>query len=118
MYYVATVDPARTVGVVGAGTMGSGIAQLAAQSGLATILHDPIADALERGLARIERQWERRPAPGARERLTTAGDLEALGGCDLVIEAAPESLDLKGGIFRDLAELTDAVLATNTSSIP
>jgi 3-hydroxybutyryl-CoA dehydrogenase len=118
MYYVATVDPARTVGVVGAGTMGSGIAQLAAQSGLTTILHDPIADALERGLARIERQWERRPAPGARERLSTAGDIEALAECDLVIEAAPESLDLKGQIFRDLAEQTDAVLATNTSSIP
>jgi 3-hydroxybutyryl-CoA dehydrogenase len=108
----------RRVGVVGAGTMGAGIAQLAAQSGLETVLYDPVADALERGVQRIERAWEKRPVPGARERLHPTGALEDLGDCELVIEAAPERLELKGELLRELAEHTDAVLATNTSSIP
>jgi 3-hydroxybutyryl-CoA dehydrogenase len=108
----------RSVGVVGAGTMGAGIAQLAAQSGMETILHDPVPEALERGVARIERAWERRPAPGARERLRPTGALEELEACELVIEAAPERLELKGELLRELADRTDAVLATNTSSIP
>jgi 3-hydroxybutyryl-CoA dehydrogenase len=108
----------RTVGVVGAGTMGAGIAQLAAQSGIATVLHDPVPGALERGVARIERAWSRRPAEGARERLRPAGALEELEGCELIVEAAPERLELKGELLRELAARTDAVLATNTSSIP
>jgi 3-hydroxybutyryl-CoA dehydrogenase len=108
----------RSVGVVGAGTMGAGIAQLAAQSGLRTTLHDPVPEALERGVARIERAWEKRPVEGARERLRPAGALEELAGCDLVIEAAPERLELMGELLRELAGHTDAVLATNTSSIP
>jgi 3-hydroxybutyryl-CoA dehydrogenase len=108
----------RTVGVVGAGTMGAGIAQLAAQSGLDTMLHDAFPAALERGVQRIEAAWERRPVEGARDRLRTAERLDDLGDCDLVIEAAPERLDLKSELLRDLAARTDAVLATNTSSIP
>jgi 3-hydroxybutyryl-CoA dehydrogenase len=108
----------RKLGVVGAGTMGAGIAQLAAQSGLATVLHDPVVDALARGVQRIERAWEKRPADGARERLHPTGALEDLGDCDLIIEATPERLELKGELLRELAERTQAVLATNTSSIP
>ncbi len=108
----------RSVGVVGAGTMGAGIAQLAAQSGTPTILHDPVPEALDRGVARIEAAWERRPVQGARERLRPARALEELAGCELIIEAAPERLELKGELLRELAGHTDAVLATNTSSIP
>jgi len=108
----------RSVGVAGAGTMGAGIAQLAAQSGLQAVLHDPVPGALERGIARIEEAWRRRPADGARERLRAAAGLDGLAGCDLVIEAAPERLELKGELLRELAAHTGAVLATNTSSIP
>jgi 3-hydroxybutyryl-CoA dehydrogenase len=108
----------RTVGVVGAGTMGAGIAQLAAQSGIQTVLHDPVPGALERGVTRIERAWSRRPVEGARERLHPAGALEELEGCELIVEAAPERLELKGELLGELAARTDAVLATNTSSIP
>lgn len=108
----------RTVGVVGAGTMGAGIAQLAAASGIATVLHDPFPEALERGVARIEAAWERRPVDGARARLRPAAALEELVECDLVIEAVPERLELKGELLRELAGRTSAVLATNTSSLP
>ncbi|MEA2179475.1 MAG: 3-hydroxybutyryl-CoA dehydrogenase, partial [Solirubrobacteraceae bacterium] len=71
-----------------------------------------------RGVERIERAWQRRPVPGARDHLQPASALEELGECDLIIEAAPERLELKGELLRELADRTDAVLATNTSSIP
>ena len=108
----------RIVGVVGAGTMGAGIAQLAAQSGLETVLHDPVPEALERGVTRIEASWSKRPVEGARERLRPVGALEELEACELIIEAAPERLELKGELLRELAAHTEAVLATNTSSLP
>jgi 3-hydroxybutyryl-CoA dehydrogenase len=108
----------RIVGVVGAGTMGAGIAQLSAQSGMETVLHDPVPEALERGVARMEASWEKRPVEGARERLRPVGALEELEACELIIEAAPERLELKGELLRELAAHTDAVLATNTSSLP
>jgi 3-hydroxybutyryl-CoA dehydrogenase len=104
------------VGVVGAGTMGAGIAQLAAQAGAETLLHDPIAD-VDAAIAKIVARWERKeqsfdaplPAPA----------LEDLAGCDVVIEAAPERLELKRELFAKVGELApDAVLASNTSSIP
>jgi 3-hydroxybutyryl-CoA dehydrogenase len=91
------------VGVAGAGTMGAGIAALAAASGLRTLLYDPDPDALAR-------------APEGPERVA---DLGALAPCRLVIEAAPEDLEVKRALFARLAELVDAdaVLATNTSSL-
>ncbi len=118
----------EVIGVVGAGTMGSGIAQLACQAGARTLLHDPVPEALERGAAavraRFEREAERgRMDPGAAEaasaRLEAAESLDALAPCGLVIEAAPESLELKHELFGRLSELVapDAVLATNTSSL-
>ncbi len=104
------------VGVVGAGTMGAGIAQLAAQAGAETLLHDPIAD-LDAAIAKIVARWERKgssftaPLP--------APELSDLAGCDVVVEAAPERLELKRELFGTLGELApDAVLASNTSSIP
>jgi 3-hydroxybutyryl-CoA dehydrogenase len=95
-----SLDP---VGVAGAGTMGAGIAALAAASGLRTLLYDPDPDALER-------------APDGPERVA---DLAALAPCRLVIEAAPEDLEIKRALFAGLAEVVepDCVLATNTSSL-
>src|SRR5215213_2795500 len=106
----ARMEPARVIGVAGAGTMGAGIAQLAAQSGARALLHDPDPAALERGLARVrERGADAEAAP----------ELAALAACDLVIEAAPEDLAVKADLFRALADVVrdDCVLATNTSSL-
>lgn len=116
------------VGVLGAGTMGSGIAQAAALAGARVLLHDPVADALEHGLAaalsNLERgarrgRWNEREATTAGERLSLAADLGTLAPCDLIIEAAPESLELKQDLFTRAAAIVrhDCVLATNTSSL-
>jgi 3-hydroxybutyryl-CoA dehydrogenase len=117
------------LGVVGAGTMGAGIAQLGCLAGMDTVLHDPIREALEKGAAAIhanldkgaERgRWSRDDAAAAHDKLTPAGSLDRLAGCELVIEAAPENVELKRELFQRLGEICgpDAVLATNTSSIP
>jgi 3-hydroxybutyryl-CoA dehydrogenase len=117
------------VGVVGAGTMGAGIAQLACLSGARTLLHDPLAEALERGVARIRRdlrrgadrgRWTAGEAEAAATRLEPVAALNDLAPCDVVIEAAPEDLALKRELFGALATVVadDCVLATNTSSLP
>ncbi|HEX7290893.1 MAG TPA: 3-hydroxyacyl-CoA dehydrogenase NAD-binding domain-containing protein [Conexibacter sp.] len=119
----------RVVGVVGAGTMGGGIAQLAVLAGARTLLHDPVPEALERGAAALranldkgaERgRWSAADAEAAAARLEPVVDLAAFAPCELVIEAAPERLDLKRELFGRLAEIVapDCVLASNTSSIP
>src|SRR3954447_19181480 len=108
------MPPPRIVGVLGAGTMGAGIAQLAAAAGARTLVHDPDPAALERGLERARRRLgEETGAPLAR-----AGELGALAGAEVVIEAAPESLELKRELLSRAAEAAGAecVLATNTSS--
>jgi 3-hydroxybutyryl-CoA dehydrogenase len=117
------------IGVVGAGTMGAGIAQLAAQTGARTLLHDPLPEALERGLesarAGFAKLVERgklaaEEAEAAATRLEPAAGLEGLDDCQLVIEAAPESPALKAELFERLSGIVapDCVLATNTSSLP
>jgi 3-hydroxybutyryl-CoA dehydrogenase len=119
----------RRLGVVGAGTMGAGIAQLGALAGIDTVVHDPVSDALAAGLERTranlakgaERgRWSADEATGAGKRLHGADALGGLAGCDMVIEAAPERLELKRDLFGRLSEACGpaAVLATNTSSIP
>jgi 3-hydroxybutyryl-CoA dehydrogenase len=116
------------VGVAGAGTMGAGIAQLACLAGYETMLHDPHLEALESGLERLRAdldrgaqrgRWSVAEAEAAGARLLPAAELEDLGGCDLVVEAAPEDLELKRALFGRLeaACATDAVLATNSSSL-
>jgi 3-hydroxybutyryl-CoA dehydrogenase len=124
----ADVAP-RVIGVAGAGTMGAGIAQLACQSGARTLLHDPLPEALERGLERIRTQLDRAVQRGrlsaedaeqASERLEPAAALEDLAPAELVIEAAPERLELKRELFERLSDgiVSEAcVLATNTSSL-
>jgi 3-hydroxybutyryl-CoA dehydrogenase len=117
------------IGVAGAGTMGAGIAQLAALAGYETLLHDPQPEALDRGLERLrgdldrgaERErWTAAEAEAAKERVRAAGSLEDLGRAALVVEAAPEDLALKRVLFAALEDACadDAVLATNTSSLP
>jgi 3-hydroxybutyryl-CoA dehydrogenase len=112
------------IGVVGAGTMGAGIAQLAAAAGARTLLHDPDELALQRGLDRARDglgRWSAkgRAAPDSAARLEGVGGLEDLAPCELVIEAAPESLPLKRELFAELSRIAPAaVLASNTSSIP
>ena len=116
------------IGVVGAGTMGLGIAQLAAQAGARTLLYDPVPEALAAARERMAAALER---PVARGRMTAAEaeatvgrvepveDIAALAPCAIVIEAAPEQLELKHELFAALARVTDpvCVLATNTSSL-
>jgi 3-hydroxybutyryl-CoA dehydrogenase len=123
------MNPPRVIGVAGAGTMGAGIAQLGCLSGSRTLLYDPIPEALERGLAQIsahlergvERgRWSREDADRASAALERAPALEDLKPCELVIEAAPERLELKRQLFAKLADgvvSEDCVLATNTSSL-
>lgn len=105
--------------------MGSGIAQLACQAGARTLLHDPDPEALQRGEAAIRERLERAVERGrvqavALGELQPAAALEDLAPCDLVIEAAPESLRLKRELFERLAAIVSprCVLATNTSSLP
>jgi 3-hydroxybutyryl-CoA dehydrogenase len=118
----------RRIGVVGAGTMGAGIAQIACLGGFEARLHDPVPEALtaadERVRAALEKgaerqRWSREEAEQAVGLLQIAPRLEDLADCELVIEAAPEDLALKQQLFAQLADLCgpDTVLATNTSSL-
>jgi 3-hydroxybutyryl-CoA dehydrogenase len=113
------------LGVVGAGTMGAGIAQLGCAAGMRTLLHDPVPEALERGAELVRAglaKWAERNRVDERASglLVRAGALDELAPCELVIEAAPERLELKRELFERLSEICgdDTVLATNTSSIP
>jgi 3-hydroxybutyryl-CoA dehydrogenase len=119
---------AQVIGVLGAGTMGAGIAQLACRSGARTLLFDPIPDALQRGVQKLTDGFDKDAARGrlsAQEaqagiaRLEAIDDMAALAPCELVIEAVPERIELKHEIYARLCEIVseDCVLATNTSSL-
>ena len=121
-------DAAGVIGVLGAGTMGAGIAQLACRSGAQTLLYDPIGEALERGVERARAGLQKEAARGrlsseeaqdAADRLQAVDDLAAFAPCELVIEAAPERLELKHELYGKLSGIVgeDCVLATNTSSL-
>jgi 3-hydroxybutyryl-CoA dehydrogenase len=120
--------PASVIGVLGAGTMGAGIAQLAARSGARTLLYDPFPEALARGIAgaedglrkeMVKGRLSEEDAAAASERLQPIEDMAALADCELVIEAAPERLELKHEMYAKLSEVVSeqCVLATNTSSL-
>jgi 3-hydroxybutyryl-CoA dehydrogenase len=122
------VELPEVIAVIGAGLMGAGIAQLAAQTGARTLLHDPIPEALEKGIAGIGKGLDRQVARGrmaAEEaeaitaRIEPVEQLEGLAEATFVIEAAPERMDVKLDLFDKLAKIVapDAVLATNTSSL-
>ncbi|POX41219.1 3-hydroxybutyryl-CoA dehydrogenase [Streptomyces sp. Ru73] len=120
---------ARKLAVIGAGLMGSGIAQVSAQAGWDVILRDVTDGALARGRSGIEASYEKFVAKGKLEaaaaeqalaRITTTTDLEAAADADIVVEAVFEKIEIKREIFQALDKLVreDAVLASNTSAIP
>ena len=115
------------VGVVGAGTMGNGIAQVAATAGYEVVVRDIEPEYVERGLdsvddslARLAEKGRLGDSPEAiRDRITGTTDLGALAEADVVVEAAVEDLEVKRSVFADLDAVTDddVVLATNTSTL-
>ena len=118
----------QTVGVIGAGQMGNGIAHVCALAGYSVLLNDVSADRIKAGMATINGNMARQVGKksiseddrkGALSRIKPAEKYDALSGCDLVIETATEKEEVKRKIFSDLcASLKpDAILATNTSSI-
>ena len=117
-----------TVGVIGAGTMGNGIAQVSAAAGLSVIMVDVAQPAVDRGIAAIGTSLDRlvkkeklsaQDAAALRTRIRGTTEYADLARADLVIEAATENLDIKRRIMRQVDEIIapEAVLATNTSSI-
>ena len=118
----------QKIGVVGAGTMGHGIAQVAAASGFDVVLVDSAPEALARGVERIGKglaRWVEKERMSEEEReaalgrLSSAGELAALVEADLVVEAVVERLEVKEAVLRELDRLlpAPAILASNTSSI-
>ncbi|MCG6892452.1 MAG: 3-hydroxybutyryl-CoA dehydrogenase [Desulfobacteraceae bacterium] len=119
----------KTFGIIGAGQMGGGIAQVAAMSGKSVILNDIQSEFVEKGLAGIEKNLSRSVDKGklaAEEkqavlaRIRTSTKLEDMAGADFVVEAATENESIKFQLFRDLDGICaePVILATNTSSIP
>ena len=118
----------KMIGVVGAGQMGSGIAEVALSSGFNVLMRDVTMEVVQKGRSRIVKDFDRRIQKGKMteaekettlQRLSTTIKLEDFGKCDFVIEAAVENIPLKWEIFRKLDEVTgkEAILASNTSSI-
>src|SRR5437870_73270 len=118
----------KTVGVVGAGTMGNGIAHVFAKAGYAVVLCDVKQEFVDRGLATLRKNLEREVAKGkttdearaaALASVTPATDRNALAACDFVVEAATEKFAIKAELFRDLDRLLrpEVIVASNTSSI-
>jgi 3-hydroxybutyryl-CoA dehydrogenase len=119
----------RTVGVIGAGQMGAGIAQVTAQAGFDVLLRDVDVARAEKGKTGIAKRLQRAVEGGKLEaaaadaalaRITPIGEPAAFSTCDLVIEAATEREEIKRAIFGEVAPLlgATAILASNTSSIP
>jgi 3-hydroxybutyryl-CoA dehydrogenase len=121
-------DMNETIGVIGAGTMGNGIAQTAASAGFDVVMSDISEDFLSRGLANISKSLDRfvkketmteEEKGSVLGRIRTATDLEALKNCSLVVEAATENFEIKRAIFEKLDFICspDTILSSNTSSI-
>ena len=119
----------NTLAVIGAGLMGSGIAQVSAAAGYEVVLRDVSDAATARGLAGITASFEKFVSKGkmaqadaeaALARISTTTDLGAAAGADVVVEAVFEDLEVKQGLFREVDKLAKegAVLATNTSALP
>jgi 3-hydroxybutyryl-CoA dehydrogenase len=119
----------KVFGVVGAGQMGNGIAQVAAQSGLDVIMYDISDEACRKGLSVIEKNFSKSVSKGKitedqknqyMAKIKVSSDLSSLSNADFAVEAAVEREDLKFRVFKDLDEICrkEIILATNTSSIP
>lgn len=118
----------ETIGVIGAGTMGNGIAQTAASAGFDVVMCDVKAEFVERGLANISKSLDRfvkketmteQQKAEVLGRIRTTTELDGLKGCSLIVEAATENFDIKKQIFEKLDSIcpADAILSSNTSSI-
>lgn len=118
----------QSIGVVGAGQMGRGIAQVAAFAGFDVIIFDLKDDALKFGIDFINKQldrgvskekWDQKTADETMGRIKGETDMKSLASCDLIVEAATENKEIKFSIFKELDAIAkkDAILATNTSSI-
>jgi 3-hydroxybutyryl-CoA dehydrogenase len=118
----------KTVGIVGAGQMGSGIAHVAAQAGYRVLLYDVSPERIEKGIATVNGNMARQVSHGKLEekdrqaamgRISATPDIENLAGADLVIEAATEDETIKRKIYQQICPVLnpEAILATNTSSI-
>ena len=116
------------IGVIGAGTMGNGIAQLAARAGYAVVMRDLKDEFLERGMSAIDNSLQRdvdkerlskEEKHSILERIRTATELDALSNASFVIEAVTEDLNIKTNVFKVLDQITapETILASNTSSI-
>ncbi|MFO8113756.1 MAG: 3-hydroxyacyl-CoA dehydrogenase NAD-binding domain-containing protein [Halorubrum sp.] len=115
------------VGVVGAGTMGNGIAQVAATAGYEVVMRDIEDEYVDRGLAAVDDSLDRLASKGAldedptaiRDRIAGTTDLDDLADVDVIVEAAVEDMGVKREVFADLDDVTDddVVLATNTSTL-
>ena len=125
---VRTFDDIEHIGVIGAGTMGAGIAQVAASSGYTVTMQDLEQEYLDAGLASIDKSLDRFVKREAideddkraiLDRLTVTTDQADLGEADIIIEAVAENLDIKKDVFSSLDDITDddVVLATNTSTL-
>ena len=119
----------KTLGVIGAGQMGNGIAQVAAMSGMDVIMNDISAEFVQKGLSNITKILSKNVAKekiseaekaSILGRISSSTDLEDMAGADFVVEAATENETLKFKIFKDLDSICppQAILSTNTSSIP
>jgi 3-hydroxybutyryl-CoA dehydrogenase len=117
-----------TLGVIGTGTMGCGIAQVAAQCGYPVLFQNRKQDAVDKGLSKIEKALGGHAAKGKlsaaqveaiRENIRGVVPLEELKGCDILLESAPEDLELKRDLFQKLDGILaeDSILASNTSSL-
>lgn len=118
----------QTLGIVGAGQMGNGIAQVAASVGIKVIMMDVAQASLDKGMATIsgsaDRLIKKEKMTEAQKKdllgnITTASEMSKLANCDIIVEAATENVDLKLKIFKQLDEIAKpgAILCTNTSSI-
>jgi len=125
---VCPTNMSEIIGVVGSGTMGSGIAQVAARAGFDVILHDVDQEFLQRGLQTIDKSLQRdvdkerlsaEEKQAITQRIQTTTELEALSKASFVVEAVNEDFDVKSKVFRVLDRVTprDTILASNTSSI-
>ena len=118
----------KSIGIVGAGAMGHGIAQIAAQSNFEVRLSDVSEEIVKKGLGKIEKNWSRMIEKGKmsaedmasfKKNLIACASLSDLKNCDLIIEAATEKVDVKKKIFSQIHEIArpDTIIASNTSSI-